>query len=237
MSSLHHRYRNGEREAVWNEIRQLGPVPDPLLADVDAVATETMRRVAAHVRRLAGALAELGLASSDPSGPLHQPPTTDELADLDLLEREIGGLPAVLRACMREVGTVWFAGDCSALGLHYRGIMPDGVLPDPLCVLGTEFLRSDWDERRDELEPGEPFYFGFAPDECHKANYSGAEQFIELPQAVADPVLHGVSGRRDVTLVEYLRMSIAWGGCPGWEFSPAAPVPAALEALRSPPDF
>ena len=97
-------------------------------------------------------------------------------------------------------------------------------------MLGTEFLRSDWDER-DELEPGEPFYFGFAPDECHKANYSGAEQFIELPQAVADPVLHGVSGRRDVTLVEYLRISIAWGGCPGWEFSPGAPVPAALDRL------
>lgn len=237
MSSLHQRYRNGEREAVWNEIRKLGPVPDPLRPEVDAVATETMRRVAVHVRRLAEALAELGMVSSALSGPLHQPPTTDELADLDLLEREIGALPSALRACLREVGTVWFAGDCPVLGLHYRGVMPDGVLPDPLCVLGAEFLRYDWDERRDELEPEEQFEFGFAPDECHKANYSGAQQFIELPQAVADPVLYGVGGRPGVTLVEYLRISIAWGGCPGWEFSPAVPVPAALEALRRTPDF
>ena len=50
-------------------------------------------------------------------------------------------------------------------------------------------------------------------------------------------VLHGVDGRPGVTLVEYLRISIAWGGCPGWSFAPAARVPAALEALRRAPDF
>jgi hypothetical protein len=242
MSSLHQRYRNGEREQVWNEIRQLGPVPDALRAELDAVATETMRRVAAHVRRLAEALAELGLVSSAPSVPLHQPPATDELADLDLLEQEIGGLPSALHACMREVGTAWFAGDCRILGLAYHGepdprVLPEDILPDPLCVLGAEFLRYDWDETRDDLDPEDSFAFGFAPDECHKANYSGAEQLIELPQAVADPVLHGVDGRPGVTPVEYLRISIAWGGCPGWAFAPAARVPATLEALRRAPDF
>jgi hypothetical protein len=242
MSSLLQRYLNGERERVWDEIRQLGPVPDALRAEVDAVATETMRRVAVHVRRLAEALAELGLVSAAEAVPLHRPPTAEELADLDLLDREIGGLPSALRACTREVGTAWFAEDCPVLGLAYHDkpdprVLPEDILPDPLCVLGAEFLRYDWDDRRDVLEPEEPFEFGFAPDECHKANFSGGEQLIELPQAVADPVLHGVGGRPGVTLVEYLRISIAWGGCPGWAFAPAARVPAALEALRRAPDF
>jgi hypothetical protein len=243
MSSLLQRYLNGEHERVWDEIRQLGPVPDALRAEVDAVATETMRQVAVHVRRLAEALAELGLASAaEEEVPLHRPPTAEELADLDLLDREIGGLPSALRACLREVGTANFIGDCSVLGLAYHDkpdprVLPEDILPDPLCVLGAEFLRYDWDDRRDVLDPEEPFEFGFAPDECHKANFSGGEQLIELPQAVADPVLHGVGRRPGVTLVEYLRISIAWGGCPGWSFAPAARVPAALEALRRAPDF
>ena len=37
-------------------------------------------------------------------------------------------------------------------------------------------------------------------------------------------------------LVEYLRLSIAWGGMPGWSFQPDR-APAALAALRTRPDF
>jgi hypothetical protein len=246
MSSLLQRYLNGERERVWDEIRQLGPVPDALRAEVDAVATETMRRVAAHVRRLAEALAELGLvsslASSDEAVPLYWPPTADEVADLDVLGREIGGLPSALVACLREVGAASFAGDCPVLGLAYDGeadpqVLPEDILPDPLCLPNAEELRDQWDDWWDDPEREEPFEFMFAPDEQHKANFSGGAHLIELPQAVADPVLHDVPAWPGVTLVEYLRVSIAWGGCPGWAFAPAARVPAALEALRRAPDF
>jgi hypothetical protein len=240
-SSLLQRYLNGEHELVWDEIRQLGPVPDALRAEVDAVATETMRRVAAHVRRLAEALTELGLVRAADVVPLYCPPTAEELADLDVLDQEIGGLPSALRACLREVGMAHFIGDCPVLGLAYHGepdpqVLPEDILPDPLCLPNVEDLRAQWDEQRDVLEPEEPFEFMFAPDEQHKANYSGSAQYIELPQTVADPVLHE-AWPEGVTLVEYLRSSIAWGGCPGWASAPAARVPAALEALRRAPDF
>jgi hypothetical protein len=39
-----------------------------------------------------------------------------------------------------------------------------------------------------------------------------------------------------VTLVTYLRISISWGGFPGWSFEPER-APAALARLRVEPDF
>ena len=73
-------------------------------------------------------------------------------------------------------------------------------------------------------------------DELHKARVSGSTHDIILPDLTADPVIHGVDGREDITLVEYLRVSITWGGFPGWSFAPG-PVPEVLTRLARRPDF
>jgi hypothetical protein len=239
-SSLLNRYQAGEHREVWAEIRRLGPVPSSARDEVEAVATETMRRVAGHVRRLAEAYAGLGFVISDAEIPLYRPATPADVEDLDDLASELGDLPVALRACLTEVGELWLAGDSAVLGLTYHADvremgLPEDVSPDPLCLPGIEWLRESWEEHQDE-DPDEPFFFEFAPDELHKANVSGAAQEIELPSSVADPVLDGVPHARKVTLVDYLRKSIAWGGCPGWAAAPDR-MPAALAALRVEPDF
>jgi hypothetical protein len=50
------RYRNGEYEQVWDELRALGPAvrDEPHYSQAREVAAETMRRVRRHTPSLAG---------------------------------------------------------------------------------------------------------------------------------------------------------------------------------------
>lgn len=238
MTSYYRRYRRGEREAVWAELRALGPIPDDLVEDAAAVADETMIRVAQHVSRIAAALPELGWVSSDRLVEPHQPPTDSDAALVDSLVEGIGGLPLALEACLRRVGEVWFAGDCPALELTYhhqpapRSRPPGPDFPDPLCLGNAFSLAYEWEECDDPAG----FSFALAPDEAGKANLDGGVQEVALPSDLADPPLRGVAGRPGATLVEYLRTSIAWGGFPGFSFAPEL-APALLITLRAEPDF
>jgi len=240
VTSYFQRYLAGEHEAVWAELRAAGSISDALTADCAAVATETMRRVRRHVDRLAEQLTELGLRSQ-PLAPFRSPPTESDVARLDELAAAIGGLPFALDACLRHVGRVWFAGDCVALGLYYEDDVPPGVeqvLADPLVLADVDYLSFSWAELLEirAEEPDAGLLFELAPDELHKAAFSGGTHDIPLPQRVADPVLLGVLDRPGITLVEYLRLSIAWGGLPGWATAPDR-VPPALTKLRAEPDF
>jgi hypothetical protein len=236
--SLLSRYTAGGYAEVWAEIRGLGAVSADRAEEVDAVAVETMRRVGGHVRRLAAALPDLGFVPYDDGVPILEPPSG---ADVAALAAEAGPLPAALRECLVEVGAVTMMGDCPALGLRYHAPpapdpeMPPGPdFPDPLVLPSAAFLRADWREVQEDDES--TTRVAFAPDELHKAAYSGGSHDVDLRNGHADPVLHHVAGRPGITLVDYLRVSIAWGGLPGYSFAPAA-APPALAALRRPPDF
>jgi hypothetical protein len=200
-----------------------------------------MHRVVRHVIRLAEQLTDLDLV---PSGTLLAPPTAADAAELDVLAGEIGTVPVALDACLRYVGGVWFAGDCPTLEESYLSadqysVAP--VLPDPLVLPDVTYLRYSWNEYREQAQEdpelaNEGFVFDFAPDELHKANISGSTHDISLAHRVADPVIEGVGGRPGITLVDYLRLSISWGGMPGWSFK-AEYAPAALAGLQAHPDF
>ncbi|AUY49072.1 hypothetical protein C2142_09090 [Streptomyces sp. CB01881] len=228
---------------MWADMRRLGPVPNALSEDCAAVAAETMRRVHRHVGRLGDAPAELGLVPIAGLDAL-KPPTPADHVELDALAEEAGALPFALDACLRHVGRVVFAGDCPAVDLTWtEGDQYDvaGLYPDPLVLPDVEHLRHCWDGHREPLRDrpeseGAGFLFEFAPDELHKANISGSTHDILLAEATADPVVRGVDGRPGITLVEYLRLSIAWGGMPGWSLQPDR-APSALAALRVRPDF
>ncbi|MEU0991508.1 hypothetical protein [Streptomyces sp. NPDC005953] len=239
MTSYFQRYASGQHEAVWRELRALGPVPPALHDDVAAVCAVTMERVAGQVARLAAMLPELGFVGVDV--PLHRPPTDADRRTVAELDEEIGGLPAALTACLQVVGGVSFLGDWEAINLHYQhgpgqSTMPPGPeYPDPLWLCDAALLRCEWEEFQEEPDE-DGFLFVVAPDELHKANVSGGSHDVALPDRCADPVLLGVAGRPGITLVEYLRESIAWGGFPGWSFHGGA-APDALAPLRAQPDF
>ena len=198
---------------------------------------ETMRRVLRHVRRIVDGARSLGFTPAFPEFGPHLEPTDDDRRDVVRLDQQSGGLPAALRACMSVVGAVDLSGDCPPLKLYYYDPEWDEneipIYPDPLALPSVRQLRDVWDVY---YQPGESFRFDFAPDDIHKANTSGDVQVMVLPSLLADPVIENVRGRAEITLVEYLRLSVAWGGCPGWRFAPEH-SPAALEPLRAAPEF
>ncbi len=110
------RYLAGEREAVWAELASLGTAirDQPLFADAQAVARETMRRARANVELLAQRLTTLGYRFvGDALGPRptpYVPPNGESLAALRDLERQHGVLPLSIETWYEVVGAVDFMG-------------------------------------------------------------------------------------------------------------------------------
>ena len=244
MSSWAARYDDGEHEAVWDEIRRLGPVDVALKDEVDEVARSTMRRAVLQLDRIAEGVTRAGWAPSSAGMAIRRRPPADASDRIAKVEAVVGPIPAALRAYLTEVGLVWLAGDVPELGLRYEDgpvsdSMPPGAdYPDPLCTSDVGYLEWSLDEwlSRPEDERPATLDFEFEPDELHKAGVSGGTHDIRLPSSVADPILSGVYGRPGITLVQYLRVSVAWGGLPGYAFSEDE-RPSLLHELRLTPDF
>ena len=92
-------------------------------------------------------------------------------------------------------------------------------MADPLVLPSASHMLEDlghWDD--DEwCQPKRPWRFELVPDELHEAKISGGTHDVLLPTINADPIIEGVSGRPEVTLVTYLRISLGFGGwVPVW---------------------
>lgn len=243
MASLSARYQAGDWNGVWHEIRTTAS-SELVAADVDDVASATMQRARRQIDDLAWRFVDLGLRSAG-GVPVRTLPPPDVVERLAVVERTTGHLPAALRAVMTHVGGVRLMGDLPRLRLSYtagkrpRTMPPGPPYADPLVIPDIDYLEYETREHLDEaaLDASAPLLpFGFAPDELHKANISGGEHTISFSTHLPDPVLTGVAGRPGITLVEYLRLSIAWGGLPGYSFAPRA-APTALARLRADPAF
>lgn len=237
------RYGAGEHASVWDEIRRLGEVDAERRDEVSEVSRLTMRRARPQIERIVEGFMHEGLEAASSELPIRLPPPVDVSARLGRIELVHGPLPAAFTACLSEIGSVWLCGDVPTLGLTYettvaRSMPPGGGYPDPLSLPTIDYLEwsfEEWDSDSPDEQPT-PMEFEFAPDELHKAGVSGGTHDIELPSRVADPVISGVAGRPKITLVEYLRASVAWGGLPGYEFDQVAP-PIAVQNLRAIPNF
>lgn len=236
---LFDRYLAGEHEEVWRDLVSLGEqaLAEQHIADAQAVAYETMERVARNIAILSDRLRTLGYRFVWPGShdglfglrkaKAHEPhvmPAADAFDTILATEEIIGGpLPLSLRAFFEVVGEINFNGD-------HPDLAPEdsAVAPDPLVVCSADDALAMIESS--DREDGDPLLVEFAPDALHKANVSGGNPYsIEVPvEAVDAPV---VDGPTDSYFVEYLRHAIlGWGGFPGWER--AKQVPAQLDALR-----
>ncbi|MBB4742026.1 hypothetical protein BJY16_005485 [Actinoplanes octamycinicus] len=216
------RYLSGDRERVWAELRALGLIErgHAQYDDARAVAAETMRRVRGNVEMVRTRLIDAGYELVA-QGRAHVPPAADASAQLDAFERKHGSLPLSLRAFYEFVGTVNFMQSANQLvQWHKREDAPEPVAEvsyageyDPLVVQSLHHEDAEWDDRRRK----HAWYL--APDECHKANYSGGMNYhVLLPDNGADFRIYGICNEEDRFgdwFVDYLRETFRGGGFRG----------------------
>lgn len=226
------RYQSGEHAQVWIELRALGAAvrQEPYLAQAQAVAAETMRRVRRNCERLVERLHGHGYVfGTFPDGTRRSyaaspltPPSGDMEADREELEDAAGPLPLSLVAFWQQVGAV------DLVGMHPT--WPHGL--DPLVVDPPEGALSFLYD--DEDGAGQGQFAGLAPDDLHKDNVSGGDPYgVRLPNPAAD--FRFEYERHGLLFVPYLRLAILqWGGLPGLEgrgiaFAPLGGLVAGLE--------
>lgn len=215
------RYCRGEHQEVWSELRRHEAINADCRLEANAVATETMLRVARCADQLADRLAVRGWIAL--SGRSRWAPSAAGLRVIQDIEQFVRApLPPSLRAFWMEVGgidLVWNYNKgepppdlCSGLTM---------VEMDPLYVCPpeqAEYLLSEWADRRSDVDTDldDPWNVDLAPDQLHKANISGGQPYgIELPYHGADPVF--ANEEHGLPFVEYLRFAFRWAGFPRLE--------------------
>jgi hypothetical protein len=219
------RYRRGEREQVWHELRQLGAsVRDPTHAvEAQAVCDEMATRARHNVEVIVARLTAQGFRfcsndeKRDPVTPFIGA-SEDAGSLLTWLEERIGSVPMTVSSWLRLVGDVWL------VGLHPQWQAADQA--DPL-VVELEGLRWPeastrdyfdgelvaWVETSAEDADAGGFVLPVAPDRLHKANVSGGAPYgFRLPDGCADALFVGEVA---MPFVAYLNWVFKHGGFPG----------------------
>jgi hypothetical protein len=217
--NLLERYLAGEHEEVWSDLMALGHEArnSTYFPQAYAVAKETMQRARRNVERLVARLHAIGYQFANPQD-AHVPPITDVRAMIASIEETLGPLPLSLRAFYEVVGSVDFT---QADGQLVRYHQPERETATELELLGEEdplivypIWRLEEEIARGRARRGR-LYFCFAPDELHKAGYSGGENYhVWLPDPYTDFEIAGMYGI-DEPFVAYLRATFAHGGFRG----------------------
>jgi hypothetical protein len=224
-AGLLERYRKGQRQQVWQELRDLGDrVREPGLADeAQGVCDEMARRARHNVDVVVGRLREQGYrfhvndSEETPVEPFHPP--GDQVGDLVAwLDERFGPVPMVLSSWLRLVGDVWL------VGTHPE--WPESSAADPLVleVEGSRYPTTSmrehyeneleaWREWADDNPQAEGFVLPVAPDALHKANVSGGDPYgVPVPDSTAEGLFVAES---PMPFVTYLNVVFQHGGFPG----------------------
>ncbi len=256
MRSYLARYQQGERQQVWRELYALGVNvrQAEIYPDAWAVAVETMKRVRYNVEVLIPRLEELGyqfgyewLEEEQPDvdeewiamqPARYAPPPSDITEQIQRFEELAGPLPSSIRAFYSEVGEVNFFGRHLSWEQLFEKERPRGQPPSNLDPLAVRRLDEDTFEdyvswrkemQKQGMEAGS-YPLMIALDYELKYNISGAGAYeIEVPNAAADGIL--LHEWHQTTFVNYLRISLHYGGLPGLQYISSL-LPEELAYLR-----
>jgi hypothetical protein len=219
------RYRAGQCDHVWHELRQLGAaVREPGFFDqAQLVCDEMARRARRNVEVIIGRLSAAGYRfhSNDhaqaPVSP-HVPPAAGAEAHADWLQERFGPVPMTLLSWVRLVGDVWLVGThpqwaasatadplvIEAEGSRYAGQPIRGYFEDE---------HEQWRERAAHDPAAGLFMLPLAPDMLIKQNVSGGPPYgVILPDGSADGLF---VGETTMPFVSYLNQVFRNGGFPG----------------------
>ncbi len=228
MQSIGARYEGGDHVGVWDDIRK-GWISKE---DSAIVAELTMRRVSAAVDIIIERLNSYGWLWSFSATPPREYSSTRDLEALILIEERIGPLPAALRSCLLHVTGVSLGGTFPGWSFTTHWELQSGdskkplVYADPLSLPTATDLLIQIPESVGQDSP--QWEWLFTGDYLRKAGMSGGGDFLRMPCIGPDPYLD--AGKWPVmTLVEYLRLSLRYGGFPGFAF--ASNIPELVREL------
>ena len=212
------RYKSGEFVRVWDELRAQGPIAGDLRQEAEAVAEETMKRVAHDLDLLASRFEAKGWVAL--TGELRTRPKPGDREVFARIERITKSpIPPSLLAFWRVVGGVDLVWD------YNTEEPPPAILPtvsldldalDPLYIDApghVEHVFEKWEDHIKTTHPDllDPFSLDLAPDYLHKANISGGAPYgVDLPFLGADPIFQNES--HQLAFVDYLRHCLRWAG-------------------------
>ena len=221
------RYREGQRDQVWAELRELGgAVRRPALAqEAQLVCDEMARRARHNVEMIVERLTGQGYRfhdNDDAQAPVVPwvPPTAGAAQHAAWLQERFGPVPMTVLSWVRIVGDVWL------VGTHPK--WPESASGDPLVIelegsrypgssMGDQYegVFSDWQEWAEEDPDARPFTLDVAPDRLHKDNVSSGPPYgIIVPDPCADAQFTGEEDDDPVPFVSYLNNAFAHGGFP-----------------------
>jgi hypothetical protein len=221
------RYLAGEREQVWQDMRQLGSTVrerSDLAEEAQAVCDEMARRARHNVEVIIERLSDAGYrfhANDDEQTPVipHVAPTPTADEHANWLQERFEAVPMALLSWTRVVGDVWL------VGTHPQ--WPDSASGDPLVieVEGARYpgdwsirdsLEDEWNDWRlqsaADPDAAGPFVLALAPDQLHKENTSGGSPYGII---VPDGSVEGLFvGKTTTPFVSYLNWAFCHGGFP-----------------------
>ena len=214
------RYRNGQRDLVWHELRQLGAgqLEPEQAAEAQLVSDEMARRARQNVEIIVERLTAEGYrfhVNDDDETPTtpYVPPTDGAMAHADWLVQRFGAVPMTLLSWIRIVGDVWL------VGTHPD--WPESAAADPLVmtVEGARYpgsnIRNYFDEEwtsHIESDNDNAFVLPLAPDRWHKSNTSGGGPYgMILPDGCVDGLFRA---HAEMPFVAYLNWVFRDAGFP-----------------------
>lgn len=216
------RYRAGDRDRVWDELRLAGGrVREPdVIDDARAVCDEMAMRARQNIEVIVERLRSQGFVfhtNDDEQRPVipHVPPGSQADDLLGWMDRRLGYVPMTVVSWLRHVGDVWL------VGTHPD--WPSSSAADPLVIelegsrhpgeLIVEYFDEELSNAEDEAEGAEVrFELPVAPDRLHKANISGGGPYgFVVPDACADGLF---IAEVELPFVSYLRWVFSRGGFP-----------------------
>jgi hypothetical protein len=210
-----HRYQNGETTEVYSDITRLGKAAfsKEHLTDVEAVVTETMKRVTHNLVTIYDELNRINYNFKPTirynfEAPLNKPiAETDKLLDqLEMMVKPVGSVPLSLKLFYKVVGSCNFAWDYETKKNEYWPYS-DPIQIAPLDALVQEVQDEYWlDEMTESMNDDGTAYLALSADYLHKDNVSGGPAYaIELP---AGPSVDGklLNEEHQTTLINYLRI-------------------------------
>lgn len=221
------RYLAGEREQVWDDLRQLGSsvrAQADLAEEAQAVCDEMARRARHNIEIIIERLADAGYrfhSNDDDETPVtpYVGPTATAGEHAYWLQERFEAVPMTLLSWTRIVGDVWL------VGTHPQ--WPTSASGDPLVleVEGSrypaessmrEHVEDEWNNWRENAaqDPSGigPFVLSLAPDRLHKENTSGGSPYgIIIPDSSVEGFF---AGETTTPFVPYLNHVFRHGGFP-----------------------